>query len=79
MTSSAKQMFKELDYDIYEETRAKIIYRLIDHFIEFDRKRGVVEVYKKVYSSGEISKEPFPIVSAEVKAINKQIEELGRK
>lgn len=69
---TAKEMFEEYGFTIYDETEEGLIYctdydsemQEDDHYIRFDK------ICKCVYSNKEIN-------TIELKLINKQVEELG--
>lgn len=80
---SAKEMFEELGYEIDEESELEILYKMkweisSTYWIGFDKTKKTFECFEISDSPFNPSKS-FKIGIDELKAINKQVEELGWK
>lgn len=75
----AKEMFKELGYELRKYTDGTILYRGYgDIFIEFDCRNTFVKVYELLNtSSDDTIKVPAYLTVDEIQAINQQVKELG--
>lgn len=78
---NAKAMFDSAKYDLEKETALELVYshRIYPHSIYFDKKRRRVSKHTKKLVLGiyEYTVVPETITMPELKAINKQVEELG--
>lgn len=76
--TKAEKMFEELNYTFITETKEKVVYRLIDYFIEFDKRNKYLCVYeeKEVFYD-DFTKIPVQITCGELQAIYEQLKELG--
>ena len=73
---SAREMFEKLGYDDYDKSHSAILYMNSkeDIRIWFDIIEKTAEKYKQ---TSAFNIQEIPITFNEIKAINKQIEELG--
>lgn len=77
----AKEMFEELGYEIVYENKEVLRYRLNRVYIEFWKvyERITGEKIKELLRISTIDDRPYLLNMKELKAINKQVEELGWK
>ena len=80
---SAKEMFEKLGYEIDEDNDKEILYKMkweisSTYYVSFDLRNKWFEVFVTSDSPFEPSKS-FPIYMDLLRAINKQVEELGWK
>lgn len=76
--TKAEKMFEELNYTFITETEEKVVYRLINYYIEFDKRNKYLCFYEEVevFNDG-FTKIPVQITCGELQAINQQLKELG--
>lgn len=78
---NAKAIFDLANYDLEKETGLDLVYshRIYPHSIYFNKQRRRVSKYTKkmVWGINEYTVVPEDITLTELKAINKQVEELG--
>lgn len=78
----AKEIFKDLGYTKKVNNNQEVIYNKlfieehIDEFIIFNKKEKIIEVFNKT-AQNDYEDCHMPINVDELKAINKQVEELG--
>ena len=77
----AKEMFKNVDYELVENTRDRMVYRnryYQSAIIEFDKRFEWVLNYEvhEIFHDEEV-KLPLAISYPELEAINQQVKELG--
>lgn len=75
----AKEMFEELGYEIVYENKEVLRYRLNRVYIEFWKvyERITGEKIKELLRISTTDDRPYLLNMKELKAINKQVEELG--
>lgn len=76
--TKVEKMFEELNYTLITETEEKVVYRLINYYIEFDKRNKYLCVYEEVeVFNDDFTKIPIQITCGELQAIYEQLEELG--
>lgn len=76
--TKAEKMFEELNYTLITETEEKVVYRLINYYIEFDKRNKYLCVYEEVeVFNDDFTKIPIQITCGELQAINQQLKEFG--